>query len=426
MSSKVLLRCSSLLKPQIVKGLAARTAASYTQKLAELHEDRRLLVSPPESLMKPINVPNKLLCGPGPSNPSPRVEAASALPMVGHLHKEFYLILDEIKEGLKYVFQTKNEWTFAISGPGHAAMETAVTNLLEPGERILVLVNGMWALRGTLVAERAGCDMIRMDKQPGEYFTLEDIEEGLKKYKPKALFLIHAESSAGILQPLEGVGALCKKYDCLSIVDTVASLGGIPFHADDLEVDVVYAGSQKALSCPPGAAPITFSERAKEVVLNRKTKPISYLFDMEQLANYWGCDEGPRRYHHTPPINTLYALREGLAIIAEEGLEHRWHRHITNAQLFWDGIEELGMKCFVQDKRVRLPTVTTITVPEGVKWDAVMNHMMDTYRLEILGGMGPTAGKVLRVGFLGNNSTKENVDFVLRAFKETLKTLRGY
>lgn len=382
------------------------------------------LSAPPESLLHPMDFPRKLLMGPGPSNCPPRILSASALPILGHLHPEFTQIMDEVKNGIKYVFQTNNDWTVCVSGTGHAAMEAACCNLLEPGETALVCINGLWGDRFADMAARNGASVKKINKPMGQVFDLVDIEKGLKAHKPSVLFITHGESSGSTLQPLEGVGKLCHKYKCLLLVDSVAALGGVPMYMDDWEIDVMYTGAQKVLSAPPGASPISFSERAKAKVLSRQVPVRSYYFDMNHLANYWGCDNEPRRYHHTGPIASVYALREGLSRLAEEGLEASWENHRQCAEMLHEGLTNLGLELLVKDKSLRLPCVTGIKVPTDVNWKNVTDYAMKTYRVEISGGLGDLAGKIWRVGIMGYNATPDNVKLVLRALKEGIQLER--
>uniref|UniRef100_A0A8C1J1E2 Alanine--glyoxylate aminotransferase n=1 Tax=Cyprinus carpio TaxID=7962 RepID=A0A8C1J1E2_CYPCA len=317
-----------------------------------------LSVLPPECLLQPFPVPQRLMLGPGPSNVPARIIAAGAQPMLGHLHAETIEIMNQVKSGIQYAFQTRNRVTLAVSGPGHAAMECAIFNSLEPGESILIAVN---------------------------YIN------------------IHV-------------------YNCLFLVDSVAALGGTPICMDEQGIDIMYTGSQKVLNAPPGTAPISFSERACQKIFNRRTKPISYFLDMSWLANYWGCDDKPvRAYHHTGPVSSFYGLRESLAILAETGLENSWKRHKEVAEYFHKGLEEMGLKLFVQEKKARLPTVTTIVAPPGYDWREITGYIMKTFNIEISGGLGPSAGMVLRVGLMGCNSSKANVDKVLEALADALK-----
>ncbi|XP_041880510.1 serine--pyruvate aminotransferase isoform X2 [Corvus kubaryi] len=347
-----------------------------------------LRVPPPQGLLRPLAVPERLLLGPGPSNVPPRIQAAGGRQLLGHMHPEVLQVMDEIKAGIQYAFQTQNRLTLAISGSGHCAMEAALFNLLEPGDTVLVAINGIWGQRAADIARRLGANVYELLKPPGKYFTPQDIEQGLVQHKPLVLFITHGESSTGVLQPLEGLGELCHRHGCLLLVDAVASLGGAPIFMDQQEIDVLYSGSQKVLNAPPGTAPISFSERAREKLLKRKMKPLSFYLDMGWLANYWGCDGEPRRYHHTAPINSFFSLREGLAILAE--------------------------------LKARLPTITTVRVPEGYNWKDITAFLMDNHGVEIAGGLGPTVDKVLRIGLMGCNSTGANVDRVLRALQDAL------
>uniref|UniRef100_A0A8C2B6J4 Alanine--glyoxylate aminotransferase n=2 Tax=Cyprinus carpio TaxID=7962 RepID=A0A8C2B6J4_CYPCA len=381
-----------------------------------------LSVLPPECLLQPFTVPQRLMLGPGPSNVPARITAAGAQPILGHLHAETIEIMNQIKSGIQYAFQTQNQVTLAVSGPGHAAMECAIFNSLEHGESVLIAVNGIWGERAAEIAERIGAKVNTLVTSAGGYFTNEEIEQALDKYRPVVFFLTHGESSTGVVHPIDGIGDLCHKYNCLFLVDSVAALGGTPICMDEQGIDIMYTGSQKVLNAPPGTAPISFSERACQKIFNRRTKPISYFLDMNWLANYWGCDDKPvRAYHHTGPVTSFYGLRESLAILAETGLENSWKRHKEVAEYFHKGLGEMGLKLFVQDKKARLPTVTTIVAPPGYDWREITGYIMKTYNMEISGGLGPSAGMVLRVGLMGCNSSKANVDKVLEALADALK-----
>lgn len=383
-----------------------------------------LSVASPPSLAVPINVPGKTLTGPGPSNVSERVLQAQALPTLGHLHPEFTKVMDDIKSGVQYIFQTKNPMTLALSATGHAAMECVMVNMLEPDSVVLVANNGIWGVRSQDMARRQGADVREVTVPTGSNFTLSQLEEAVKKHKPALLFVTHGESSTGVVQPLEGIGAMCHANNCLLAVDTVASLGGVPVEADKLEIDVIYTGSQKVLGVPPGTAPISFSPRAVEHFKARKTTPRSFYLDLNWLGEYWNCwpDKG-RVYHHTGPVNSMYALREGLAIIAEEGLENCWRRHRLCADRLQDGLKEMGLEMFVPDAAARLPTVNTIKVPAGVDWKAVTDYCMKNDLIEISGGLGPTAGKVWRIGVMGNNASIKTVNRVLDSLKNALASV---
>ncbi|XP_063848279.1 alanine--glyoxylate aminotransferase-like isoform X2 [Scylla paramamosain] len=377
-------------------------------------------VPPPECLKSPMHVPSKLLMGPGPSNSPPQVHQAMLKPLLGHLHPEFTQIMDEVKEGLRYLFQTKSDVVCCVSGTGHAGMEATMCNLLEPNDVILIAQNGIWGERAADMASRHEADVRVIKKPAGEIFQLDELEAALKEHRPAVLFLVQGESSSGALQPIYGVGPLCQKYGVLLAVDAVASLGGVPFFMDQWGVDVVYTGTQKVISAPPSMAPIAFSDRAMAKVRARK-KPIrSFYADITWLANYWGCDGSPRKYHHTGPVSSVYALREALSLVCAEGLESLWARHAACAQRLHDGLTALNLQLFISDPAKRTPTVTTIKVPEGVDWMKVTKYFMNKYRVEISGGLGPSAGLVWRVGLMGYNCTSDNVDLVLKIMKEAL------
>ncbi|XP_025892212.1 serine--pyruvate aminotransferase [Nothoprocta perdicaria] len=381
----------------------------------------QLRVAPPPRLLQPLAVPQRLLLGPGPSNAPPRVLAAASHQLLGHMHPEILQVMDEIKAGIQYAFQTRNALSLAVSGTGHCAMEAALLNVAEPSDSVLVGLNGIWGERAANVAARLGATVHELRKPPGEYFTLRDIEEGLVRHKPTVLFLTHGESSTGVLQPLEGLGELCHRHGCLLLVDSVASLGGAPILMDQQEIDILYSSPQKVLGAPPGSAPISFSERAREKMLRRKTKPPSFYLDMLCLGSYWGCEGPSRMYHHTAPIQSLYCLREGLAMLAEQGLEKSWVRHRANCISLCQGLQELGLELFVKEEKARLPTVTTVKVPEDCDWKEIVTYVMDKHNIEITGGLGPTAGKVFRIGLMGYNSTAANVDRVLQALRDALQ-----
>ncbi|XP_057618832.1 alanine--glyoxylate aminotransferase [Chionomys nivalis] len=381
----------------------------------------QLLVPPPEALSKPLSVPKRLLLGPGPSNLAPRVLAAGGLRMIGHMQKEMFQIMDEIKQGIQYVFQTRNPLTLVVSGSGHCAMETALLNLLEPGDSFLVGANGIWGMRAAEIAERIGAHVHQMIKEPGEHYTLQEVEEGLARHKPVLLFLTHGESSTGVMQPLDGFGELCRRYQCLFLVDSVASLGGVPIYMDQQGIDILYSGSQKVLNAPPGISLISFSDKAKHKVYSRKTKPVSFYMDITYLAKLWGCEGKTRIVHHTTPVISLYCLRESLALISEQGLENSWQRHREATAYLHKRLQELGLQLFVKDPAIRLPTVTTVTVPAGYNWRDIVSYVLDHFNIEISGGLGPSEEKVLRIGLLGSNATMENVDLLVKALREALQ-----
>ncbi len=363
-----------------------------------------------------LDMPPRLLLGPGPANVHPRVLAAMSMSPVGHLDPSFLALMDEIRDLLRYAWQTENEMTIAVSGTGSAAMEATLANVVEPEDVVLVGVKGYFGNRLVDMASRYGAQVHKMTKPWGQVFSLEEIETGLKTHRPKILALVHAETSTGARQPLEGVGELCRKYNCLLLVDTVTSLGGVPLYIDDWGIDLAYSCSQKGLGCPPGASPFTMSQRALDKLHNRRTPVSNWYLDMSLLAKYWGEE---RVYHHTAPINMNYGLREALRLVAEEGLEQRWQRHQKNAELLWSGLESLNLTCHV-DKEFRLPTLTTVRIPEGVDGKAIAKRLLNEYNIEIAGGLGELGGKVWRIGLMGYNSRPENVLLLLDALEKVL------
>ncbi|NXV80523.1 SPYA protein, partial [Atlantisia rogersi] len=383
-----------------------------------------LRIPPPQGLLRPLAVPERLLLGPGPSNVPPRILAAGSRQLLGHMHPEVLQVMDEIKAGVQYAFQTQNRLTLAISGTGHCAMEAALLNVLERGDTALVAVNGIWGQRAADIARRLGILGTSGAQEMGGCQNGELWFAGLARHKPSVLFITHGESSTGVLQPLEGLGELCHGHGCLLLVDAVASLGGAPIFMDQQEIDILYSGSQKVLNAPPGTAPISFSERAREKMLRRKMQPPSFYLDMGWLASYWGCDGEPRRYHHTAPINSFFSLREGLAMLAELGLESSWERHRANCTRLCQGLQDLGLELFVKEEKVRLPTITTVSVPKGYDWKEITAFLMDKHGIEIAGGLGPSVGKVLRIGLMGCNSTSSNVERVLSALRDALRCCR--
>lgn len=367
-----------------------------------------------------MEVPQRLLMGPGPANAYPRILAAQALPLLGHMHPPFLKIMDEISEGLRYAFQTDSKYTLMVSGTGHAGMEAAIANLLEPGEKILVGNAGIWGERVADLSARYGGDVIELKCPTGTTFSQEELTAALEKHKPAVLFLCQGESSTGTHQSLAGLGEVCRRTGTLLLVDTVCSLGGVPLFADQWGIDCIYSGSQKCLSGPPGAAPFFFSDRAMEKLHSRKTKPATFNLDMNLIGDYWGW-YGKRSYHHTGPVSTFYAMREALAIVNEEGLDSLWARHLAAHNQLWEGLSSLGLKPFVENEQDRLITVNTIKVPEGVDWAAVVKNAMDKFNLEIAGGLGPTAGKVWRIGCMGYNARPGPIALTIEAFRDGLQ-----
>jgi len=365
-----------------------------------------------------LNMPPRLLLGPGPSNAHPRVLQAISMRQVGHLDPSFIKLMNENQELLRYTWQTDNQFTLPVSGTGSAAMEAAIANTVEAGDVVLIAVAGYFGERMVDMAERYGADVRRIDKAWGQAFTLDEIGTAMAEHKPAIFGIVHAETSTGVLQPMAGIGDLCREHNSLLLMDAVTSLASAPVFVDEWGVDMGYSCSQKGLSCPPGASPLTLSARALAKMEQREGKVPNWYLDMSLLAKYW--DGKTRSYHHTAPINMNYALREGLRIVAEEGLQARWERHQTNAQLFWDGLEAMGMSCLVDDPALRIPSLTTVRVPDGVDAKAVAGRLLNEYNIEVAGGFGQLAGQVWRVGLMGFNSRPENVLLLLSAMKEIL------
>ena len=363
-----------------------------------------------------LNTSERILLGPGPSMVHPRVLRVMATPLVGHLDPELQTIMNEVQELLRFVFQTKNEFTLPISGTGSAGMEAALCNFIQPGDEVLIGVTGYFGERLCIIAERYGAKVRRIDKPWGENFSPEEIETELKKKPAKLVGLVHAETSTGALQPMDEIGAIVHNHGGLLLLDCVTSLGGLPVKIDEWDVDIAYSGTQKCLSCPPGLAPITISERAREAMCERRASVTNWYLDLCLLDNYWGEE---RTYHHTAPITMIYALREGLRLVYEEGLEARFARHQLHAEMLWEGLEGMGLSMHVPVE-YRLPTLSTPRIPEGVDDLAIRKQLLNEYNIEIAGGFGKLAGKVWRIGLMGYSSRVENVTLLLAALEELL------
>ncbi|MEA5418590.1 alanine--glyoxylate aminotransferase family protein [Spirulina sp. CCNP1310] len=374
------------------------------------------MIAPPAHPLPPLDLPTRLLMGPGPSNADPAVIAALNRQPIGHLDPAYLALMDEVQILLRYVWQTENPMTFPISGTGSAAMEATLANVVEPGDRVLVGVMGYFGDRLVEMASRYQGDVRTIHQPWGDVFSLEQLRAALEEHRPQILALVHAETSTGARQPLEGVGELCREFDCLLIIDTVTSLGGVPIFLDEWQVDLAYSCGQKGLSCLPGISPFTMSPRAVAKLEQRQTKVANWYLDASLLAKYWGS---ARVYHHTAPVNLTYAFREALRLIVAEGLEATWQRHQRNAEALWAGLADLGIACHVAPEH-RLPTLTTVRVPDGVDAKAVTQRLLNEHNLEIGNGLGELAGKVWRVGLMGANSHPENVERFLTAFAQVL------
>lgn len=361
--------------------------------------------------------PERLLLGPGPSDVHPRVLRAMAVPLVGHLDPYFLQCMEEVKDLLRLVFGTRNAMTIPISGTGSAGMEACLVNLLEPGDEVVIGVNGVFGTRMADVAERAGAVVHRIEAPWGRVIRDEQVEAALKNTtRPKLVALVHAETSTGAWQPLVPAAQLAHDHGALFLADCVTSLGGVPVDVDAVGIDAAYSGTQKCLSCPPGLAPVTFSDRAVEAIRARKTKVQSWYLDLTLLSQYWGEE---RVYHHTAPISMNYALREALRLVAEEGLPARFERHLRHHRALVAGLGALGLE-IAAEKGHQLPMLNAVTVPDGVDEARVRGRLLAEHGIEIGPGLGPMKGRVWRIGLMGESSRRTSVLAVLAALEEAL------
>ena len=365
-----------------------------------------------------LNPSPRLLLGPGPSLVHARVLRAMATPLVGHLDPDFLAILAEIRSMLRGVFQTENELTLAISGTGTAAMEAALSNLLEPGESMLACVQGYFGQRLAEMGRRYGANVELLEAAWGEVHDPQAIEDALARRPVKLVTLVHAETSTGVCQPdIAAIAAACRRHDALLVLDVVTSLGGLPVDIDGWQVDVAYSAAQKSISGPPGLSPITVGPRARQAIARRSTPPPVFYFDLELLGQYWS--DRPS-YHHTAPISTAYGLREALRLALEEGLPARWARHAANARRLWDGLERLDLPLLVPEP-LRLPTLSTPRLPGTFDEATIRRRLLLEYNIEIAGGFGPLAGRVWRIGLMGESSRPEHVLTLLAALEDVLR-----
>ena len=363
--------------------------------------------------------PSRTLLGPGPSDVHPRILEALSRPTIGHLDPEFVRMMDEVKELLQYAFQTKNALTMPVSAPGSAGMETCFVNLVEPGDQVIVCQNGVFGGRMKENVERCGGVPILVEDLWGEAIDPAKLEDALKA-NPDAriVAMVHAETSTGAQSDVATLVKLAHAHDCLTIVDTVTSLGGTPVKVDEWGIDASYSGSQKCLSCTPGLAPVSFNDRALEKIRQRRTKVQSWFMDLNLVMSYWGTG-AKRAYHHTAPINALYALHEALLILQEEGLETAWARHRNNHLALRAGLEAMGLT-FIVKEGDRLPQLNAVSIPAGVDDAAVRGRLLKEYNLEIGAGLGALAGKVWRIGLMGHSSRAENILLCIGALESVL------
>lgn len=361
-----------------------------------------------------LSPPERILLGPGPSNVPPRVLSAMSLPTVGYLDPTYLALMEELQRQLRYLFQTKNEATFAVTGAGTAAMECAIYNLVEPGDKVVCCIHGYFGDRMRQMLERVGADLVVVESPWGQPTNLEALEKELPG--AQLVTVVHGETSTGVVQDIAALSQRVKSHGALLLVDTVASLGGAEFRTDEWKVDAVYTGSQKCLSAPPGISPITFGPEAVRKIENRKTPCSSWYLDVGLNLKYW---KRPAAYHHTGPINLTYALHEALKLLEEEGLETRWKRTQETAAHLYASLEELGLKLVVAESD-RLPTLTTVFAPEGVNEAEVRGRLMTDYGIEIAGGLGAFAGRAWRVGLMGHSCQRRHVDLLVAALRKSL------
>lgn len=364
--------------------------------------------------------PRRTLMGPGPSHVHERVLNAMARPTIGHLDPEFIRLMDEIKQFLQALFKTENNLTLPVSAPGSAGQETCMVNLLEPGDKCVICINGVFGGRLKMMAERAGAQVVTVDQTWGRAIDPDALEKTLAKHPDaKLVAFVHAETSTGVLSDAQAIAAVAKKHDCLVVADTVTSLGGVPVLVDEWGLDAVYSGTQKCLSCPPGLSPVTFSAAANEAIAARKTPSQSWFLDLSLLTGYW-TGGAQRAYHHTAPVNALYGLHEALLMLSEEGLENAWQRHSQLHLALVAGFEAMGLGMAVPADE-RTPQLNTVEIPDGIDEAAVRKTLLLEHNLEIGAGLGPMAGKIWRIGLMGQSCTMDNVTYCLETLEKVLQ-----
>ncbi|WP_082865477.1 MULTISPECIES: alanine--glyoxylate aminotransferase family protein [unclassified Oleiphilus] len=372
--------------------------------------------------MQSFHAPNRILMGPGPSDVSERVLKALSQQTIGHMDPSFVSLMNEIKSLLQYVFQTKNELTIPVSAPGSSGMETCFMNMVEPGDKILVCINGVFGMRMKEVATRAGAQVEAIEFEWGEAVEPEVVDQKLSENPDISMIaFVHAETSTGVRSDAKALCAIAQQHNCLSIVDAVTSLGGSDVQVDDWGIDAIYSGTQKCLSCIPGLSPVSFSTKAIEKIKAKSSKNYSWFLDLNLVMDYWG--EGAKRtYHHTAPVNSLYALHESLLILKEEGLESAWERHELHHKALVAGLEALGIEMLVP-KDIRLSQLNAVKIPEGIDDATVRSTLLNQYDLELGAGLGKFAGKAWRIGLMGNGCNRKNVDYCVSSLGAVLNEL---
>ena len=371
-----------------------------------------------------FNPPTRTLMGPGPSDVHPRILNALARPTIGHLDPVFVEMMDDVKGLLQYAFQTENELTMPVSAPGSAGMETCFTNLVEPGDKVIVCQNGVFGGRMKENVERCGGIAVMVEDEWGNAVDPAKVEQALESNPDaKIVAFVHAETSTGAQSDAKTLAELAHRHDCLVILDTVTSLGGTPVLIDEWQIDAVYSGTQKCLSCTPGISPVSLSERAVHKVKNRETRVQSWFLDLNLVMGYWGSGQ-KRAYHHTAPVNALYGLHESLVMLKNEGLENAWKRHADNHEVLKAGLEAMGLS-FVVKPEERLPQLNSVTIPQGVDDATVRSRLLNEFNLEIGAGLGALAGKVWRIGLMGFSSRAENILLCVSALEAVLSDLNA-
>ncbi len=371
--------------------------------------------------MHSFQAPNRILMGPGPSDVSERVLKALSQQTIGHLDPQFVVLMDEIKQLLQYAFQTNNELTIPVSAPGSSGMETCFMNLIEPGDDVLICINGVFGMRMKEVASRAGAKVQTLDFEWGEAVNPTKVDTYLNEHPEiSVLAFVHAETSTGVLSDAKTLCEIARKHNCLVIVDAVTSLGGSELRVDDWQIDAIYSGTQKCLSCIPGLSPVSFSEKAANKIKNRDHKNYSWFLDLNLVMDYWGANV-KRTYHHTAPVNSLYALHESLLILKEEGIEAAWARHKLNHQALVLGLESLGLQLLVNED-IRLPQLNAVKIPSGIDDAQVRSTLLNEFDLEIGAGLGKFSGNAWRIGLMGNGCSQKNVNYCIASLGTALTT----